>query len=51
MKCYRVNIVGYVYAESEEEAETVLQNMGLIGNECYSYHEIEEDEDRIEDSE
>lgn len=51
MKCYKVTVVGYIYADSEEEVETTLQNTGIIGNEYYSYHEIEEDENNEEDEE
>ena len=45
MKCYRVNVVYYVHAEDENDAEMVIQDIGLTESEYYSYHEISEDED------
>lgn len=45
MKCYRVNAVYYVYAEDENDAEKVVQDIGLSQSEYYSYHNIEEDKD------
>lgn len=45
MKCYRVNVTYYVYAEDEEEVESTLKDSGLTSSEYYSFHEVEEDED------
>lgn len=45
MKCYRVNVTYYVYADDEEGVETTLQDAGLTNSEYYSFHDIEEDED------
>ena len=45
MKCYRVNVTYYVYADDEEGVETTLKDSGLTSSEYYSFHEVEEDED------
>lgn len=45
MKCYKVEVTYYVHAEDKEDAEMVVQDIGLTDSEYYSCHEITEDED------
>ena len=44
MKCYKVEVRYYVYAESIDDAEETLMSAGITGNEYYSCHDIKEED-------
>lgn len=44
MKCYKIKVVCYVYADSVEDAEETLMDSGITGNEYYSCHYINEED-------
>ena len=42
MKCYKVEVTYYVYAEDDDNAEMVVQDIGITDSEYYSCHYITE---------